>query len=108
MKEDYQRILKKITLFFFLTPLSFYGKDYEKQTGPGNSNQLLFRLQQNQQKIALLVMYYLTDQVCWCNIERFLSYCKTSANLYKPIHGIVNCSSMTYPFDSGKCRKVGK
>ena len=91
-----------------MNPISFNGKDYEKQKGPGNSNQSLFRLQNKSRKIPLLVMYYLTDQVCWCNIKRSLSYSKTSASLCKPIHDIVNYSAITYPFESGKCRKEGK
>ena len=108
MKEDCQKVLKNLSLFFFLNPVYFNGKDYEKQKGPGNSNQLLFRLQNKSRKIPLLVMYYLTDQVCWNNIKRFLSYFKTSTSLCKPIHDIVNYSAITYPFESGKCREEGK
>ena len=108
MKEDYQKALKNLSLFFFLNPISFNGTDYEKQKGPGNSNQSLFRLQNKSRKIPLLVLYYLTDQVCWCNIKRFLSSSETSASLCKPIYDIVNYSAITYPFESGICRKEGK
>ena len=31
-----------------------------------------------------------------------------SANLYKPVHDIVNYSAITCPFESGKCRKAEK
>ena len=34
-------------------------------------------------------MYYLTDQVCCCIIEQFLSYSKTFSNLSKPIYDII-------------------
>ena len=74
-------------------------KIMKKQKGPGNSTQSLFRLQNKFRKIPLLVMYYLTDQVCWCNIKRFLSYSKTSASLCKPIHDIVDYSAITYLFE---------
>ena len=60
MKEDYQKVLKKLTLFFLLNPVSFNGQNYQKQKGPGTSDQLFFRLQNKFQKICLLVMYYLT------------------------------------------------
>ena len=59
MKEDYQKALKKLTLFFLSNPVPFNGQSYQKQKGPGTSDQSLFRLQ-NKFKIPLLVMYYLT------------------------------------------------
>ena len=64
MKEDYQKALKNLSLFFFLNPVTFNGNVYEKQKEPGNSNQSLFKLQNKSRKIPLLVMYYLIDQVC--------------------------------------------
>ena len=59
-KEDYQKALKKLTLFFLLNPVPFNGQSYQKQKGPGTSNQSLFRLQNKFRKIPLLVIYYLT------------------------------------------------
>ena len=59
LKEDYQKALKKLTLFF-LNPVSFNRQSYQKQKGPGTSHQSLFRLQNKFRKIPLLVMYYLT------------------------------------------------
>ena len=50
--------LKKAT--FFLNPVSFNGQNYQKQKGPGTSNQLLFRLKNKFRKIPVLIMYYLT------------------------------------------------
>ena len=44
LKDDYQKALKKLTLLFLSNPVSFNGKNYQKQKGPGTSNQLLFRL----------------------------------------------------------------
>ena len=40
--------------------VSFNGHNYQKQNGPGTSDQLLFRLRKKFRKIALLVMYHLT------------------------------------------------
>ena len=60
MKEDYQKALKKLTLFFLSNPVPFNGQSYQKQKGPGTSDQSLFRLQNKFRKIPLLVMYYLT------------------------------------------------
>ena len=60
MKEDYQKALKGVTLFFLLNPVPFNGQNYQKQKGPGTGDQLLSRLQSKFRKIPLLVMYYLT------------------------------------------------
>ena len=37
MKEDYQKALKKLTLFFVSNPVPFNGQSYQKQKGPGTS-----------------------------------------------------------------------
>ena len=60
MKKDYQKALKKLTLFFLSNPVPFNGQNYQKQKGPGTSDQSLLRLQTKFRKIPLLVMYYLT------------------------------------------------
>ena len=60
MKEDYQKALKKLTLFFLSNPVPFNGQSYQKQKGPGTSDQSLFRLQNKFRKIPLLVIYYRT------------------------------------------------
>ena len=59
MKEDDQKTLKKVTSFFLPNPVPFNGQNYQKQNGPGTSDQPLFRLQNKFRKIPLLVMYYL-------------------------------------------------
>ena len=41
--EDYQKSFKKLTLFFLLNPVPFNGQCYQKQKGPGTSDQLLFK-----------------------------------------------------------------
>ena len=56
MKEVYQKTLKKLTTFFLSNPVPFNGQSYQKQKGPGTSNQLLFRLQNKFRKIILLVI----------------------------------------------------
>ena len=60
MKEDYQKVLKKLALFFISNPTPFNGQSYQKQKVPGTSDQSLFRLQNKFRKIPLLVIYYLT------------------------------------------------
>ena len=45
LKEDYQKALEKITLFFLSNLVPFNGQNYQNQKRPGTSNQLLFRLQ---------------------------------------------------------------
>ena len=59
-KEDYQKALKKLTLFFLSNPVLFNGQSYQKQKGPGTNDQLLFRLQNKFRKIPSLIIYYLT------------------------------------------------
>ena len=60
MKENHQKALEKSTLFFLPNPVPFNGQSYQKQKGPGTSDQSLFRLQNKFRKIPLLVIYYLT------------------------------------------------
>ena len=60
MKGDYQKPLKKLTLFFLSNPVPFNGQSYKKQKGLGTSNQSLFRLQNKFTKISILVKYYQT------------------------------------------------
>ena len=59
-KEDYQKALKKVTLFFLLNPVHFNGQHCQKQNKPGTSDQSFFRLQNKFRKIPLLVLYNLT------------------------------------------------
>ena len=60
MKEDYQKPLKKSTLLFLPKPVPFNVQSYQKQKGPGTSDQSLLRLQNMFRNIPLLVSYYLT------------------------------------------------
>ena len=60
MKQDYQKALKKLILFFLSNLVPFNEQNYQKQKGPGTSDQSLLRLRNNFRKIPLLVMYYLT------------------------------------------------
>ena len=69
MKEDYQKALKKLTLFFLSNPVPFNGRNYQKQKGSGTSDQSLFRLQNTSitnkeifQKY-FFIRYILSDQV---------------------------------------------
>ena len=60
LKDYYQKALKKVTFFFLSNPVPFNRQNYQKQKGPGTSDQPLFRLRNKFRKIPLLVMYYLT------------------------------------------------
>ena len=57
---DYQKALKKLTLFFLSNPVPFNRQSYQKQKGSGTSAQSLFRLPNKFRKIPLLVISYLT------------------------------------------------
>ena len=57
MKEDYQKALKMLSLFFLLNPVLLNGQTYKKRKGPGISYHLLFRLQNKPRKIPLIVIY---------------------------------------------------
>ena len=61
MKEDYQKVFKKLLLFFISNPVPFIEQNYQEQKGPGTSDQSLLRLQSKFRKIPLLVI--LSDQV---------------------------------------------
>ena len=63
MKEDYQKALKKIILFFLSNPVPFNGQSYQKQRGSGTSHQSLFRSQNKYRAIPLFVMYYLNKSL---------------------------------------------
>ena len=60
MKGDYQKPLKKLTLSFLTNAVPFNGQSYQKQKGPGTSDQSLFGLRNEFTEISLLVIYYLT------------------------------------------------
>ena len=53
------KTFKKLTLFILSSPVPFNGQSYQKQYGPGTSDQSLLRLQKKFSKIPLLVIYYL-------------------------------------------------
>ena len=54
------KCLKKLNFICFSNPVPFNRQNYQKQKGPGTSNQSLFRLQKKFRKITLLVIYHLT------------------------------------------------
>ena len=60
MKENHQKALKYLILFFLSNPVPFNRQDYKKQKRPGTSDQSFFRLQNKFKKIPLSVMHYLT------------------------------------------------
>ena len=50
LKGDYQNIFKKLSLFFLSNPVPFNGQGYQKQKGPGTSNQSLLGYKTSSQK----------------------------------------------------------
>ena len=60
MKEDYQKAFKKLALFFLSNLVPFKEQSYQKQKGPGTSDQSLFRSRNKFRKIPLFVVYYRT------------------------------------------------
>ena len=58
LKDDYQKPLKKSTLFFLPNPVPFNGQSYQKQKGA----QSLFRLRNKFSKKSF-ISYILSDQV---------------------------------------------
>ena len=60
MKGDYQKALKKLTLFFLTNPVAFNRQIYQKQKMLGTSEHLVFSLQNKFRKIPLMCMCYLT------------------------------------------------
>ena len=60
MKEDSQKALNKLALFYLLNPVPFNGRSYQKQKGSETSDQSLFSLQNKLKNMPLLVMYHLT------------------------------------------------
>ena len=62
MKEDYQKALKKVTLFFLLNPVIFNRQNYQKQKGPGTSDQVAIQVTRKVQKNSF-ISYVLSDEV---------------------------------------------
>ena len=108
MKEDYQKTLTKVTLFFLSNPVIFKRQSYLKQKETETSDQSLFRLQNKSRKMPSLVIYYLTNFDDITQSGFWVIPKITSANLCKPILDIINYSISICPFVSGKCGKEGK
>ena len=103
MKEDYQEVFKKLTLFFVSNSAPFNGQKHQKQTGPGNSDESLFRLSNKFKKISFL-SYVLSEDnelISLMIVELFQNF----SNLCKPIHDIISYSTSICSFESGKCGK---
>ena len=102
MKEDYQKPIKQLTLFFLLNPVSFNGQSYQKQKRPETSDMSLLRLWNKFTKISLLVRYYLSKFDNAIKSSFWVIPNIASANLCKPIDDIINYSYSICPFESGK------
>ena len=58
MKEDYQKPLKKSTLFFLPNQVPFNVQSYQKQKGPGTSDPSLFSLRKSSEKFLYWVFVF--------------------------------------------------
>ena len=108
LKQSFQKAFKKLSLSILLNTVPFNRQIYQKQKGAGTSDQSLIRLQHKFRKLPLLVIYHLKKS---CNVIQngFQVIPKVIlANLWKPVHDIMNYSTSICPFKSGKCGKEGK
>ena len=108
MKEDYQKPLKILILFFLSNPVPFHGQSYQKQKRPGTSDLSLFRLQNKFTKISLLVIYYLTKFDGVIQSSFWVIPNIAPANLCKSIYDIINYSTSVCRFESGRSGKEQK
>ena len=98
MKKDYQKALK-----------SYLNKQsYQKQKGPGTSDQSLLRLQNKFRKIPLLAIYYMTKFDGVIQSSFWVIPKITSAKLCKPILDITNYYTSICPLKCGKFGKKGE
>ena len=103
MKGDYQKPLKKLTLFFLSNPVPFNGQSYKSQKGLGTK---IHKFKNSKVHKNFFISYILSDQVWCCNIKQFLSYSKNytcefmQTNSWHHNNSISICS-----FESGKCGK---
>ena len=98
MKKGYQKALK-----------SYLNKQsYQKQKGPGTSDQSLLRLQNKFRKIPLLAIYYMTKFDGVIQSSFWVIPKITSAKLCKPILDITNYYTSICPLKCGKFGKKGE
>ena len=104
MKEDYQKALKKLTLFFHSNPVPFNGHSCQKQKGSRTSDQLPNKFK----NILLFVIYYLTKFGDVMESSYWVIPKNKSANLCKSIDDLKNYSTPICPFESENCGEEEK
>ena len=111
MKEDYQKVFKKLILFFLSNPVPFNGQSYQKQDGSRTSDRpVAFQVtkQNNFKNISLFVIHYLTKFHDIMQSSFWVILKITPANLCNSIDDVINYSTSICPFESGKCGKKEK
>ena len=111
MKEDYQKVFKKLILFFLSNPVPFNGQSYQKHKGSRTSDRpVAFQVtkQNNFKNISLFVIHYLTKFHDIMQSSFWVILKITPANLCKSIDDVINYSTSICPFESGKCGKKEK
>ena len=77
MKEDYQKALKKLSLFFLSNPVPFNGQSYQKQKESGTSHQSFLRPRNKFRK------FQISNKKCNC-IRTKLPIQANASTLKKP------------------------
>ena len=75
MKENYQKVLKKLSSFFPFKPSPIQWTKLSKTKGAWNYWPVTLQVTQKVQKNSF-ISYVLSDQVWWCIIKWFLNYSK--------------------------------
>ena len=106
LERGLSKTLQKVNFIFSFKPIPFNVQSYQKQKGPGTSDQSLFRLPNKFTKIYLLVIYYLTkfDGVLYSGF--WLIPKITPANLCKPIHDIILFQFYLWGTEGEKSQKI--
>ena len=105
MKEDYQKALKKLILFFFRTKSLLMDEVIKLvELVTSRSSGYKTRFFKNS-----FISYILLEKAWWYNIKQFLSYSKNYINKFMQANSWhLNYFASIRPFESGKFGKEGK
>ena len=105
MKGDYQKPLKRLTLFLLRTQALLMDNVIKNKRSLELATSLSSGYKIISQKISLLVIYYLTKFDSVIKSHSWAIPKITPENLCKPIHDIINYSISICSFKSRKCGK---
>ena len=105
LERGLSKRLSKLTLFFLSNPVPLTDKVIKNKRGLELGNSCSSDCKISSKKLFIYFLTKFDDKIS----SGFRVIPKiTSANLCKPIHDIINCSTSICPFESGKCGKEGK